>query len=127
MRIMFSAFLLLAAACDSKAAGALHDDELIHQAASRNPTAAYRWLEITLEAGGRDVDRVGARPTILARAMAIVMTSMYDAWAAYDATALGTRLGAKLRRPPEERVERNKEVAIAYAAYRSLLFVFPED
>ncbi len=101
--------------------------ELIHQAPNPSPTAAYRWLDITLEASGRDVDRHGARPTILARAMAIVLTSMYDAWSAYDDKAVGTRLGGTLRRPAAERTQKNKETAIAYAAYRSLLFVYPED
>ncbi len=100
---------------------------LIHQAPNPHPTAAYRWLEVTLEASGRDVDRNRARPPILSRSMAIVMTSMYDAWAAYDATAVGTRLGAALRRPAAERTLANKEAAIAYAAYRALLDVYPED
>ncbi|HZR79472.1 MAG TPA: vanadium-dependent haloperoxidase [Candidatus Binatia bacterium] len=100
---------------------------LVHQAPATRPTAAYAWLETTLEASGRDVDRNRARPTILARAMSIVLTSMYDAWAAYDDKAIGTRLGAKLRRPAAERTQRNKEIAIAYAAYRSLLFVYGED
>ncbi|MDQ3261317.1 MAG: hypothetical protein M3Q00_11155, partial [Pseudomonadota bacterium] len=31
-------------------------------------------------------------PPIVARAMAIVHTGMYDAWAAYDPVAVGTRL-----------------------------------
>ena len=101
--------------------------ELIHQASNPNPTAAYRLLETTLEAGGRDVDRYGARPTILARAMSIVMTSLYDAWAAYDGKAVGTRLGSRLRRPPAERTQKNKEVAIAYATFRALLDLYPED
>ena len=38
-----------------------------------------------------------------------------------------TRLGGTLRRPKAERTQANKETAIAYAAYRTLLFVFPED
>jgi hypothetical protein len=59
--------------------------------------------------------------------MAIVLTSMYDAWAAYDDVAVGTRLGARLRRPAAERTQANKEKAIAYAAYRSLLFVYADD
>ncbi|MEX0701632.1 MAG: vanadium-dependent haloperoxidase [Planctomycetales bacterium] len=101
--------------------------ELVHQDPHPAPSAAYRWLEITLEASGRDVDRNRARPTVLARAMAIVLTSMYDAWAAYDENAVGTRLGDSLRRPPGERTLKNKETAIAHAAYRSLLFVYAED
>lgn len=102
-------------------------EELIHQSPHPNPSAAYQWLEITLEASGRDVDRFGARPTILSRTMAIVLTSMYDAWAAYDEKAVGTRLGGSLRRPAVERTAANKETAVAYAAYRSLLYVYPDD
>jgi hypothetical protein len=100
---------------------------VVHQAANPSPNAAYRWLEITLEGGGRDVDRYRPRPTILARSMAIVMTAMYDAWAAYDDKAVGTRLGATLRRPASERTTKNKETAIAYAAYRAMLFVYADE
>ena len=91
------------------------------------PSAAYRWLQVLLEASGRDAVRNKPRPTVLSRTMAVVLTSMYDAWAAYDAKALGTRLGGKLRRPAKERTSENKEKAVAYAAYRALLFVYAED
>ena len=91
------------------------------------PSAAYQWLDVILAASGRDADRFNPRPTILSRTMAVVLTSMYDAWAAYDEVAVGTRLGGSLRRPKQERTQANKEKAIAYAAYRTLLFVYPED
>ncbi len=42
--------------------------------------------------------RAGA-PTVVARALAVVHTAMYDAWAPYDPVAVGTRLGGSLRRP----------------------------
>ncbi len=90
------------------------------------PTAAYQWMEIMLEAAARDVERIGARPTILSRQMAITVTAMYDAWAAYDDTAVGTMLGGKLRRPAEQRTTENKEKAIAYAMYRACLDQFPD-
>ena len=47
-------------------------------------------------------------PPIVARALAIVHTTMYDAWAAYDDQAVGTRLGGSLRRPPVERTLANR-------------------
>jgi len=100
---------------------------VIHRASPENPSVVYKWLDVLLEASGRDVDRYEPRPTILSRTMAIVLTSMYDAWAAYDAKATGTRLGGTLRRPAEERTRKNKETAISYAAFRSLLDVYPED
>jgi hypothetical protein len=91
------------------------------------PSAAYEWLDLMLEAAAREVERDGARPTILSRAMAVTVTSMYDAWAAYDDKAVGTRLGGKLRRPAAERTEANKAKAIGCAVYRALLDIYPED
>lgn len=90
-------------------------------------SAAYQWLEIALEATAREHARTLPRPTIGSRMLGITVTAMYDAWAAYDDRAVGTRLGGSLRRPPAERTQANKEKAIAYATYRVLLDLFPED
>ncbi|MGJ3230794.1 MAG: vanadium-dependent haloperoxidase [Oceanicaulis sp.] len=91
------------------------------------PSAAYDWLDVTLEAAAGEVLRVGARPTILSRQMAIVQTAVYDAWAAYDDVAVGTRYGGALRRPQAERTEENKRIAIAYATLVAALDQFPDD
>lgn len=88
---------------------------------------AYAWLDIAEEATAQDVDRYGARPTIISRTLAIWATAMYDAWAAYDERAVGTRLGGKLRRPKAEHTLVNKQRAISYASYQALLFVYPES
>lgn len=90
-------------------------------------SAAYRWLDTALEATGRSVDMYQPRPTVLSRTLAIWATAMYDAWAAYDGKAVGSRLGGTLRRPAAERTLKNKEKAIAYASYHALLFVYPES
>ncbi|MBK8096673.1 MAG: vanadium-dependent haloperoxidase [Planctomycetes bacterium] len=87
---------------------------------------AWRWLDIMQEASARDVDRYGARPPILSRQMAIWASAVFDAWAAYDERAVGTRLGGTLRRPVVERTLANKTTAISYASYRSLLYVLPD-
>lgn len=91
------------------------------------PSAAYEWLDVALEATAREHERTAPRPTVGSRMLMIITTAMYDAWAAYDEKALGTVLGDKLRRPKQERTPANKEKAVAYAAYRAMLFVFPED
>ncbi len=91
------------------------------------PSAAYQWLDITLETTAREVERRGARPTVISRAHAIAVTAMYDAWAAYDVRAVGTRLGGSLRRPLAEHTRANKEKALAYATYRALVDLYPED
>jgi hypothetical protein len=64
-------------------------------------------------------------PTVAARALAVVHTAIYDAWAAYDPVAVGTRLGAQLRRPRAEATLDNKNKAISFAAYTALIDLFP--
>jgi hypothetical protein len=102
--------------------------DLVH-AGDQKPakSAAYDWLDVALEATAREHERNTPRPTVGSRMLAIVVTAMYDAWCAYDDKAVGTRLGGKLRRPPADRTPANKEKAIAYASYRVLLYLFPED
>lgn len=84
---------------------------------------AEQWNSAALQ-GIRDA-KLGA--PVVARALAIVHTCMYDAWAAYDEHAIGTQLGGALRRPASERTMANKERAISYAAYRALVDVLPVD
>jgi hypothetical protein len=62
---------------------------------------------------------------MVARALAIVHTCMYDAWAAYDARALGTQFGAGLRRSVRAHTPQNIETSISYAAYRAAVDLFP--
>ena len=50
---------------------------------------------------------------------------MYDAWAAYDAVADPTRPGGPPRQTPTDRTEANKAKAVSFAAYRSLVDLFP--
>lgn len=64
-------------------------------------------------------------PPMVARALAVVHTCIYDAWAAYDATAVGTRLGGSLRRPVGERTLENWNKAVSYAAYKAAVDLFP--
>ncbi|MFZ4698982.1 MAG: vanadium-dependent haloperoxidase [Candidatus Methylumidiphilus sp.] len=64
-------------------------------------------------------------PPVVARALSIVHTCMFDAWAAYDGKAKGTQFGKNLRRPVSERTVANKQEAVSYAAYRALLDLFP--
>jgi len=85
--------------------------------------AVIQWNNATLQ-GIRDA-KLGA--PVVARALAIVHTCMYDAWAAYDDRGVGTQLGGALRRPASERAPANKEQAMSYAAYRALVDVLPVD
>lgn len=66
-------------------------------------------------------------PPMVARALAILHTCMFDAWAAYDQKAVGTRLDGSLRRPPRERNVANKHKAISFAAYRAVVDLMPHS
>ena len=88
---------------------------------SATDDVVLRWDEETLAA----IRATKPGPTVVARTLAVVHTAMYDAWAPYDATAVGTRLGGSLRRPAEERTPDFKSKAISYAAYRALSDLFP--
>lgn len=89
--------------------------------APESPNAAVLWNRAALE--GVRGSHMGA--PMVSRALAIVHTCMYDAWAAYDERAIGTELKRALRRPPAERTLANKKQAVSYAAYRALVDVMP--
>src|SRR6185369_3362305 len=77
-----------------------------------NLSRAYEWCDIAEEVVAKEHEAHAPRPTIGSRMFEIWATSMYDAWAAYDEKAVGSRLGGKLRRPPAERTLENKNKAI---------------
>lgn len=83
-------------------------------------TACVRWNEAALQA----IRVTHPGPPIVARALAVAHTAMYDAWAAYDDRAVGTRLGGLLRRPPAECTDVAKREAVSHAAYRTLVDLF---
>lgn len=95
----------------------------LDRAAGGIDNAVIQWDNAALQA----IRLTKPGPPIAARALAIVHTAMYDAWAAYDETAVGTRLGGALRRPAAERTLVNKTEALSYAAYRSLVDLFPSQ
>jgi hypothetical protein len=88
---------------------------------SPSDNVVLQWDEELLQA----VRALPPGPTVTARAISVVHTAIFDAWAAYDARALGTRLRGSLRRPAAERTLANKNKAISFAAYTALVDLFP--
>ena len=62
-------------------------------------------------------------PTIGSRALAIVHTCMFDAWATYDKNAVPTRPNGI----PRQKTKTDATQAVSYAAYRALMDLFPSD
>jgi hypothetical protein len=89
--------------------------------AARTRNIVVCWNEALLQA----VRESKLGPPMVARALAVAHTCAYDAWAAYDRAAVGTRLGGTLRRPARERRYENKVEAVSYAAYRAAVDLFP--
>ena len=87
------------------------------------PNVVIKWNQAALQA----VRDGTLGPPMVARALAIVHTCMYDAWAAYDQNAIGTQLGDSLRTHPSRRTLANKQEAISFAAYRAAIDLFPWD
>jgi hypothetical protein len=80
---------------------------------------ARRWNEQVLNAIRRDVPR----PGVHARNLFHLAAAMYDAWAAYDATAVGYLDREKLTAAD---VQAARTEAISYAAYRVLAHRYEE-
>jgi hypothetical protein len=63
-------------------------------------------------------------PTVASRALGVLHTAIYDAWAAYDPTARVTQ-NAGPSQQTTGNTDANKTQAISYAAYRTLNDLFP--
>jgi PAP2 superfamily len=83
--------------------------------------AVLAWNRAALEA----VRQTRMGPPMVARALHVLHACMYDAWAAHDDLAFGSRLGGVLRRPPPGRTQEAKQEAASFAAHRALVDLFP--
>ena len=66
-------------------------------------------------------------PPPVARAIAMVTTAMFDAYACYDPVACGTRYGSSLRQPVSRRTLSATVTAIVHAAMHTLIYLFPHN
>jgi len=88
---------------------------------------AFLWSKIALEGTARDTDRFKPRPTITSRMLALIWTSVFDAWSRFDEKARPVYLTNVKRRPLEEHTLQNKEIAISYAAFRACMHYYFSD
>ena len=88
------------------------------------PTLASDWLDLILSICADEVERLGARPTILSRQMCIPLTAMYDAWSRYQAQAVPVYASGLERRPAAEKGSQ-LPAALSFAAYRTMADLFP--
>jgi hypothetical protein len=88
---------------------------------------AYKWGQVILTATANDTEKFRPRPTVTSRMLGLICTAVFDAWTRYDSIATPVYLQNVDRVVVEERNIKNKETAISYAAYRSMLTYFFSD
>ncbi len=88
---------------------------------------AYKWGKIALEATANNTELFRPRPTVTSRFLALIWTAVFDAWSRYDSNATPVYLKNLERRPESEHSLKNKEIAISYAAYRTMMVYYSHD
>lgn len=88
---------------------------------------AYKWGQVALDATANNTEKYKPRPTVTSRMLGLVWTSVFDAWSRFDAKARPLYLQGVERVAQNKQTLKNKETAISYAAYRSMLAYFSSD
>ena len=91
---------------------------------NEDPTISVIWDNAAQEA----IADAGQGPTASAYQFALLHTAIYDAWSAYNETAISSTTGDDaLQVSGEENTEANKIESISYAAYQTLSTLLPEQ
>lgn len=88
---------------------------------------AYKWGQMALKATANDTEKFKPRPTITSRYLALIFVATFDAWSRYDEKAIPVYLKEVERRPEAERSLSNKEIAVSFAAYRTMCEYYYSD
>jgi hypothetical protein len=89
-------------------------------AKQQTDNVVLQWNNAALQA----IRNTNPGPTIGSRALAIMHTSMYGTWSAYDPVALPTRPNGI---PRQKNKWKDITQAVCYAAYSALMDLFPSD
>jgi hypothetical protein len=88
---------------------------------------AYKWGQVAMDCTADDTEKFKPRPTVTSRYLGLIWTAVFDAWSRYDEKAKPVFLANIKRRPASEHTLRNKEKAISYAAYRTMMLYYDFD
>jgi hypothetical protein len=88
---------------------------------------AYKWGQMALKATANDTEKFKPRPTITSRYLGLIFVSVFDAWSRYDDKAIPVYLNNVERVTEKERSLKHKEIAISYAAFRTMNEYFYSD
>jgi len=88
---------------------------------------AYKWGQMALTATANDTEKFKPRPTITSRYLGLISVSIFDAWSMYDEKATPVYLTGIDKKPTEAHTLKNKEIAISYAAFRTMSEYYYSD
>lgn len=118
--LIFTTCLVLLFNCKESAP----ENNNVAKAETSEPTGvnniAYKWGQMALTATANDTEKFKPRPTITSRYLGLIFVSIFDAWSRYDESATPVYLEGVERRISGEHTLKNKEIAISYAAYRTM-------
>jgi len=122
-------FALFLTSCESDSKETSDKQEAVSQQEERKGenNVAYIWGHAALQGTAMDTERFKPRPTITSRYLGLIFTSIFDAWSRYDATATPVYATSLKRQPVEAHTIENKEKAISYAAYTTLVEYYYSD
>ncbi|MEZ4922510.1 MAG: vanadium-dependent haloperoxidase [Crocinitomicaceae bacterium] len=123
--MLFSLFLSSCGGNEGNEDADNHDSTVVDEPRGKD-NLAYKWAKVALDATANDTEWFRPRPTISSRFLSLIFVSIFDAWSCYDDKAIPVYLNAE-RRPEEERTLENKEKAISYAAYNSMMEYYYSD
>lgn len=118
--ILLFVFALLLISCKENKKSDTANSEIEIQEPRGVDNMAYKWGKMALTAQANDTELFKPRPTVTSRYLALIFVSVFDAWSRYDEQAVPVYLEGIQRRPTEEQTLKNKEIAISYAAFRTL-------
>lgn len=97
------------------------ETQLLEVVSSGKPTISVFWDKVVQQL----VIDSAVGPTIASNSYALMHTAMYDAWSAYDPTAISTTSGDKMQQTKEQMTMENKLEAMSVAAFDVLHQLFP--
>ncbi len=98
-----------------------------HKEPAGKDNLAYKWGDVAMDCTADDTEKFKPRPTVTSRYLGLIWTAIFDAWSRYDDKAVPVYLKNVERRPAGERILRNKEIAISFAAYRTMMEYYSSD
>ena len=127
-RILFILLVILLVQCkENKQETPVIKEQAALDVSTGKDNVAYKWGKIALTATANDTEKFNPRPTITSRYLGLIFVSIFDAWSRYDEKAIPVYLKGADRRPIAEQNEKNKEIAISYAAYRTMSEYYYSD